>query len=217
MKKEHITFPCGKLKLEGIFCWTGSKLLTPAVIVCHPHPLYGGSMHNNVMYAITEALSAKSINVLLFNFRGVGESEGSYGGGREEQNDVKAALDWLQKRPDVDKIKLGLAGYSFGAGVVFPVACSDERVKAVALVSPYFEENPDALLQKCTKPKLIMSGSEDQMVPVDTVLAYGDKASDVKLVEIVKGPDHFWSGHEGRMSQLVADFFDSILTKNQGM
>jgi uncharacterized protein len=217
MKKEHITFSCGKLKLEGIFCVTESKLLTPAVIVCHPHPLFGGSMYNNVLYAIAEALSARSISVLLFNFRGVGESEGSYGGGREEQSDVKAALEWLQKRPDVDKIKLGLAGYSFGAGVVFPVACADERVKAVAMVSPYFEEDPGDLLQNCTKPKLIVSGSEDQMVPVDTVLSYGDKASDVKLVEIVKGPDHFWGGYEGRMSQLVADFFDSILIKNQGI
>jgi uncharacterized protein len=217
MKKEHITFPCGKLRLEGIFYGAGSKLLAPAVAVCHPHPLYGGSMHNNVTYAIADALSAKSINVLLFNFRGVGESEGSYGGGKEEQQDVKAALDWLQKRPGVDTVRLGLAGYSFGAGVAFPVACSDDRVKAVALVSPYFEASPQDLLQKCTKPKLIMSGNEDQMVPVETVLSYGDKASDVKLVEIIKGPDHFWNGYESRMSQLVADFFGSIFTKNQGI
>ncbi|MCX6008267.1 MAG: dienelactone hydrolase family protein [Chloroflexi bacterium] len=217
MKPEHVTFPCGKLNLEGVFFGTGSKGPLPAVVVCHPHPQYGGSMNNNVTHAIAGALATVTINAFLFNFRGVGASGGSYGGGIHEQQDVIAALDWLQKRPDVNPEKFGLAGYSFGAGVVFPVACSDERVKGFALVSPYFEDAQESLLSGCTKPKLIMGGSEDQVVSADIVLRYGRQAAEPKQVEIIKGPDHFWNGYEDRISETVAGFFGGLFTKNQGM
>jgi uncharacterized protein len=217
MKKEYVTFPCGKLKLEGIFFEAGSGDPLPAVVVCHPHPLYGGSMNNNVTMAIAGALGELPLNALLFNFRGVGASGGNYGGGTEEQEDVKAALDWLQKRADVNAAKLGLAGYSFGAGVVFPVACGDERVKGVALVSPYFEDSPENLLHNCVKPKLIISGSEDQAVLADVVLLYAREAAEPKQVEIVKGPDHFWNGYEDAMAETVAGFFGDLFTKDQGI
>ena len=217
MKPEHVTFQCGKLKLEGVFYGAESKEPLPAVVVCHPHPLYGGSMNNNVTHAIAGALAAVTVHAFLINFRGVGISDGSYGGGVHEQQDVVAALDWLKKRPDVNSAKLGLAGYSFGAGVVFPVACSDERVKAFALVSPYFEGAQESLLSGCSKPKLIMGGSEDQMISADIVLLYGRKAAEPKQVEIIKGPDHFWNGYEDKMAETVAGFFDGLFKKNQGM
>jgi uncharacterized protein len=217
MKPEHVTFPCGKLKLEGVFFGTEPKEPLPAVVICHPHPLYGGSMNNNVTHAIAGVLAAVKVNAFLFNFRGVGASDGSYGGGIQEQQDVKAALDWLQKRPDVDPARLGLSGYSFGAGVVFPVACGDERVRGVALVSPYFEDAQESLLRNCAKPKLIIGGSEDQVVLADVVLQYGREAAEPKQVEIIKGPDHFWNGYEDRMAELVAGFFGGLFAKNQGM
>lgn len=217
MKKEHITFPCGKIKLEGIFYGVGTNVTAPAVVVCHPHPMYGGSMHNNVTYAIASALAAVKISAFLFNFRGVGASGGSYGGGIEERKDILAALDWLKKRAEVDSKVLGLAGYSFGAGVAFPVACADGRVKAVALVSPYFENEAGELLKSCSKPKLILGGSEDQVVPQGTLLAYGQEAALPKQVEILKGADHFWNGYENAMSGIVAGFFGSIFTGNQGI
>jgi alpha/beta superfamily hydrolase len=157
------------------------------------------------------------VNAFLFNFRGVGASGGSYGGGIKEQQDVVAALDWLQKRPDVNPAKLGLAGYSFGAGVVFPVTCSDERVQGVALVSPYFEDAQESLLSGCAIPKLIMGGSEDKVVSADTVLLYGRQAAEPKQVEIIKGPDHFWNGFEDMMAENVAEFFNGLFSKNQGM
>jgi alpha/beta superfamily hydrolase len=77
MKKEYVTFPCGKLKLEGIFFEAGAGDPLPAVVVCHPHPLYGGSMNNNVTMAIAGALGELPLNALLFNFRGVGASGGN--------------------------------------------------------------------------------------------------------------------------------------------
>ena len=204
-------FPCGELKLEGLYYSVEAKESVPAVVVCHPHPLYGGSMHNNVTYAIADALVKSGIAALLFNFRGVGRSQGSYGGGIAEQEDVRAALDWLESRKGVDAGRLGLAGYSFGAGVAFPVGCRDARVKAIALVSPYFESPPLSLLKGCLKPKLILGGSADDMVPAEDVETYGREAAEPKKCEIIKGPDHFWGGYERPMAEKVAGFFKDNL------
>jgi alpha/beta superfamily hydrolase len=211
MKPHHITFPCGSLKLEGLYYGIEAREPVPAVVVCHPHPLYGGSMRNNVTYAIADALVKSGIAALLFNFRGVGRSQGSYGGGTAEQEDVKAALDWLGAGKGVDAGRLGLAGYSFGAGVAFPVGCRDALVRAMALVSPYFESSPNSLLRSCLKPKLILGGSEDDMVPAQDVETYGREAAEPKKCEIIKGPDHFWGGYERPMAEKVAGFFKDIL------
>ena len=211
MKAEQIIFKCGELKLEGLYYSIQTKESVPAVVVCHPHPLYGGSMHNNVTNAIADALVKSGIAALLFNFRGVGGSQGSHGGGIAEQEDVKAALDWLESVKDVDTQRLGLAGYSFGAGVAFPVGCADLRVKAVALVSPYFGHTPLSLFTSCLKPKLILGGSRDGTVPAKDVEIYGREAAEPKKCEIIKGPDHFWGGYERPMSEKVAGFFKDTL------
>lgn len=211
MKPRQVTFPCGELRLEGLYYGMEAEEPVPAVVVCHPHPLYGGSMHNNVTYAIAGALVKSGTAALLFNFRGVGKSGGKHGGGVAEQQDVSAALDWLQGEGDVDKSRLGLAGYSFGGGVALPVACADARVRAVALISPYFEGPTAALLKDCRKPKLIMGGGNDDMVPPSAVGQYGREAAEPKTFETVKGADHFWGGYEGRMAEKVAGFFKDCL------
>jgi len=211
MKPQHVIFPCGELKLEGLYYGVEVKRPVPAVIVCHPHPLHGGSMHNNVTYAVADALVKSGIAALLFNFRGVGGSGGRHGGGIAEQQDISAALGWLQGQKNVDKTRLGLAGYSFGGGVALPAACADERVKCVALISPYFEESPVSLLKGCRKPKLIVGGGSDDMVLPSDVEQYGREAAAPKTYEIIKGADHFWGGYEGQMADRVAGFFHSSL------
>ncbi len=211
MKPLPITFQCGELKLEGLYFSLERQGPLPAVVVCHPHPLYGGSMHNNVTCAIADALVAVSMDALLFNFRGVGSSQGGYGGGVEEQKDIAAALEWLQGREGVDGGRLGLAGYSFGAGVALPVGCANERVKGIALISPYFENSPLDMLRGCRKPKLIMGGSNDDRVLPADVETYGEEAAEPKECEIIDGPDHFWGGYEGQMAESVAGFFKDIL------
>lgn len=148
MKPRSVMFPCGGIKLEGLFYGVEAQGPVPAVVVCHPHPLHGGSMHNNVTYAIADVLVGSGIAALLFNFRGVGRSQGSYGGGTAEQEDIGAAIDWLALGQGVDVGRAGLAGYSFGGGVALPVACADERVRCIALISPYFEISPIVLLKE---------------------------------------------------------------------
>jgi hypothetical protein len=207
MKKEHVTFSCGKLKLEGLYFTAMSAGPAPAVVVCHPHPLYGGSMHNNVTYSLAAALVSANISALLFNFRGVGGSDGAHGGGTGEQEDVKAALDYLQSLKGIDGKRLGLAGYSFGGGVVLPVACSDDRVRAFALISPYSEDRQYGLLKTCTKPMLIIGGSRDELVTPEEVEMCASAAAGPKHLEIISGADHFWGGYEERLAGLTAAFF----------
>lgn len=211
MKPLDIVFPCGEIKLEGLYYGVETNGTVPGIVVCHPHPLYGGSMHNNVTYAVAGAVVKSGIAALLFNFRGVGRSGGRHGGGSAEQQDILAALDWLKGHTGVDKERLGLAGYSFGGGVALPAACADERVKALALISPYFERPPAALLRDCRKPKLIMGGGSDGMVLPSALEQYCREAAEPKTFEMVKGADHFWGGYEGRMAEKVAGFFQDCL------
>jgi uncharacterized protein len=210
MRETHVTFPCGLLKLEGIHYAAVGQGIRPAVVVCHPHPLNGGSMHNSVVEAVAAALSAVRINALLFNFRGVGGSDGSYGGGMEERKDVTAALDWLEKQRSTDGDKLGVCGYSFGGGVALPVACAEDRVEGVALISPYFEVLPDGLLRTCTKAKLFVTGTEDRVVAPEDVASYSTMAAEPKRAAFINGADHFWGGYEKEMADVVAEFFSGL-------
>lgn len=193
--------------LEGVRYLPEGSSTFPAVVLCHPHPLYGGSMDNNVIQAAASALVDRAIVTLAFNFRGVGGSGGSYGGGTAEQDDVKAALSWLVSQPEVDSDRVGLLGYSFGAAVALPVGCGDERVKAMALISPPLEPSQMSLLQGCTRPKLILCGSDDFIVPPQQAELFRSQAADPTQFELIDGADHFWWGYERVLADKVAAFF----------
>jgi alpha/beta superfamily hydrolase len=183
------------------------------VVLCHPHPLYGGSMDNNDVRALASALVDNSMIAFMFNFRGVGRSQGSFGRGVAEQNDVAAALTWLASQPEVDVDKLGLVGYSFGAAVALPVGCSDERVKAMALISPPIEPAQVPWLKECAKPKLIVCGSQDFVVPAKGVKQVVQGAAEPKQFELVDGADHSWWGYEPELVGKVVEFLHGSLAK----
>jgi alpha/beta superfamily hydrolase len=203
-----VSFPCGELTLRGLCYFPDGDGVFPAVVLCHPHPLYGGSMDNNVIMAASSALVERSVIAFMFNFRGVGGSQGSYGDGIAEQEDVKAAISWLVLQPAVDINRLGLLGYSFGAAVALPVACKDDRVKVVALVS--LPPGPSQLsqLKGCTKPKLIICGTDDFVLPLDQAKLMNQEAAEPKQFELISGADHFWAGYEAVLSEKVAAFFE---------
>ena len=164
-------------------------------------------MNNNVILAVSSALAEKSIIAFMFNFRGVGGSQGSYGDGVAEQEDVAAAISWLISQPAVDNNRVGLLGYSFGAAVALPVACADERVRAVALISLPPGPSKASQLKGCTKPKLIVCGTNDFVVPLDQAKLISRKAAEPKQFELISGADHFWLGYETVLSAKVAAFF----------
>lgn len=213
MKRSHVTFPCGDIQLEGAWHLPEATSTLAAVVVCHPHPLYGGSMSNNVVWAICQALAQRSIAALRFNFRGVGRSEGTFGGGIVEQEDVKAALSFVLSDPDIDQNKVGLAGYSFGAGVAAPVAIQDSRVKLLALVSPALSDSTWEQLKGYQIPKLLISGQHDFVIPAAQFQQHLKDIVEPRQGVVISGADHFWQGHEDELAQKVAQFFVAGFSK----
>ncbi|MEJ2740587.1 MAG: CocE/NonD family hydrolase [Dehalococcoidia bacterium] len=216
MKQTAIWFHSGTIKLQG-YCYSPDADGTfPAVVLCHPHSLNGGSMSNLVIRTLGNALVERSMIAVMFNFRGVGKSEGSYGGGIGEQEDLIAALDWTVSQKEVDKERIGAAGYSFGGSVALPVAGRDPRIKALALVSPALDSSHIPYLRQYTGPKLIISGAEDDLILPGNVELWNKEAAEPKFLEFIEGADHFWFGMDDVVADRVADFFERFLVKNSG-
>ena len=125
MKETEVLFPCGELQLEGRIGFPEGNGPFPAVIICHPHPLYGGDMDNNVVTRLYEEMVGASFISFRFNFRGVGRSQGTHSEGKGEPEDVAAAILYIDELPEVDSGRIGLAGYSAGAGYGIPVGVAD--------------------------------------------------------------------------------------------
>jgi alpha/beta superfamily hydrolase len=205
MIENRVRFPCGDLSLEGVSAVPDSKGPFPGVVVCHPHPLYGGEMNNNVVVPICVALAQASIVSLRFNFRGVGASQGKFADGIGEREDVTAAISYLSTLEAVDKERIGLCGYSFGGAISLEVAPADERLKALALVSP--EISTYVPLKQYTKPKLIVCGGADQFVSIISLQRLAEELPPPNDFELISGADHFWAGYEDKVAARVAAFF----------
>ena len=211
MKKTRVSFPSGGLVLEGILAIPEGAGPFPAVIVCHPHPLYGGSMDNNVVYSLSETLTQASLASFKFNFRGVGGSQGEFGQGIGEREDVEAAISFISTVKEVDSKRIGLAGYSAGAGFALPVGFNDDRITALAAVSPPLPMFDFDFLKSCPKPKFLISGSRDDLIPTDQFLEFCQNLPEPKECESIEGADHFWWGYESSLAAKVTAFFTKVL------
>ena len=181
----------------------GGPDATHAALVCHPHPVYGGTLHNKVVFHTMKALHSFGFPVLRFNFRGTGLSEGEHAGGIGEVDDVRAALDWLERE---FTLPIVFAGFSFGAAVGLQAACPDERVTALiglGLPASVFDNRTYDFdfLRTCTKPKLFVSGSRDQFGPPGKLEALVESFADPKKLVRIEAGDHFF---EGRLKELRA-------------
>lgn len=185
---------------------TGVDNATHAAVVCHPHPLFGGTLHNKVVFHTMKALNSFGFPVLRFNFRGTGLSQGEHDQGNGEVEDVRTALDWLDAEFHLPMI---FAGFSFGAAVGLRAACADARVRAVIGVgTPVAPVAADAeepriytfdFMQDCTKPKLFVSGARDQFGPRAKLEELVASAPEPKRLVLIEGADHFF---EGRLREL---------------
>ncbi|MGP8080994.1 MAG: alpha/beta hydrolase [Dehalococcoidales bacterium] len=210
MISRRVVFPCGEIQLEGILHLPEDNGPSSAVIVCHPHPLYGGDMDNNVVTAVCNGLGRSSIASLRFNFRGVGNSGGRYSEGLVEQDDLRAALNFLFTLKEIDSRRIGLAGYSFGGMVANAVAMKDNRVKQLALISPALERTGWAQLKEDLRPKLIIIGDADTTVAFRPFQRF---FGDAGQYQIIAGADHFWSGFEEKIGDKIARFFHDGLQR----
>ncbi len=185
---------------------------THAALVCHPHPMFGGTMHNKVVFNAMKALNGLGLPVLRFNFRGAGLSEGKHDDGRGEADDVRAALDWLHGELH---LPLVFAGFSFGAGVGLRAACADSRVGAViALGLPIAAAGRDydyAFLRDCGKPKLFISGTQDQFCPRAELEGVMAAAAGPKQVVFIEGADHFFEGRLGEVQKEIEEWLRAML------
>lgn len=202
---EKIEFPCHDITLEGVLALPEGNGPFGLVVVCHPHPLYGGNMYNNVVHAICEKLGERGLAWLKFNFRGVGKSGGHFGGGLGEKDDARAAISFAEKQTKIDAGKMGICGYSFGSTVAIAVAVEDMRVQAVAGISPFIQ--PAELLDHYTKPKLFISGANDEFIEPHDLKQLVAKLPEPKECVIYPGVDHFWGGSENSMAEKVSQFF----------
>jgi alpha/beta superfamily hydrolase len=211
MKETRVGFLSGELLLEGILATPQGAGPFPAVIVCHPHPLYGGSMDNNVVDGLFEALAQASFISLKFNFRGVGQSQGEFDRGIGEEMDAAAAISFLSELKEVDGNRIGLAGYSAGAGFALPVGSSDARIKALAAVSPPLNIFDFGFLKGCRKPKSVISGGKDDFVSAEHFLEFCGNLPEPKECQTVEGADHLWWGYESSLAAKVTAFFVKAL------
>ena len=183
----------------------GSADAKHAALVCHPHPVYGGTLHNKVVFHAMKALNSFGFPVLRFNFRGAGLSHGEHAHGEGEVDDVRTALDWLDRE---FQLPLIFAGFSFGAAVGLRAACPDARVKTlIALgtpISPVDDRSYDySFLESCTKPKLFVSGSRDQFASKASLEALFAPLPEPKKLVIIEAADHFFEGRLREMREAI--------------
>jgi len=196
--------PAGRL--EAIL-WTplGSARPPLAAVVCHPHPLFGGTMHNKVIYQTGKALDALGIPVLRFNFRGAGLSAGVHDRGAGEQGDVRAALDFLAT--EFPGVPLLLAGFSFGAWVGLRVGCEDQRVSHLIGLGIPVDSTDFSFLRQCNKPKLFAHGSNDEHGDIEKVRALITALPGSNHLSVIEGVDHFFTGKLEQLALAINAWF----------
>jgi len=217
IKSLFLEGPAGRL--EALLN-AGAENATHAAVVCHPHPLFGGTLHNKVVFHTMKALNSFGFPVLRFNFRGAGLSQGEHDHGGGEVEDVRTALDWMDAefhRP------LVFAGFSFGAAVGLRASYADERVKAlIGVGTPVVPVAADSevpriytfdFLRDCVKPKLFVSGARDQFGPRAKLEALVASLPEPKKLVLIEGADHFFEGRLRELREAIEGWVRDALSR----
>jgi len=215
MQQQRTTFKSGDLSLEGILYLPEGTEPFPCVVVCHPHPLYGGSMDNNVIDAVCNALVQSSIAAFKFNFRGVGRSQGRYEEGKGEGDDSRNAIKYASALKEIDAERIGLCGYSAGAAFSLPACWSEKNVKAIAAISPPLAMFDFSFVAYCDKPLFLISGSYDDFTPSQKFIEFCRDLHDTSEYELIVGADHFWMEYELKLAEMVSSFFIKALANKE--
>ncbi len=162
-----------------------------AALVCHPHPLYGGTMHNKVVYRIARGLRGAGMVVLRFNFRGVGGSEGEHAHMEGEIEDARAALDWLRQR--YSDLPFALAGFSFGAGVITRLGCPLNDAIFLMPVG-HSTQRDNNYLESCSARKIFIQSTHDEFGPRPELEAVYARLPEPKQLIWIEAQDHFFRG-----------------------
>jgi alpha/beta superfamily hydrolase len=176
-----------------------------AVVLCHPHPVYGGTMDNRVVYRAAKAAAEAGFAALRFNFRGVGQSTGAFDQGIGEKEDVTAAIDWLEAK--YPGLPLALVGYSFGAWVGLHVGCADTRIRALVGLGLPLDLYDFDFLNGTLKPALYIIGTRDEYCSQENLDRLELRLPGSSMVSRIEGSGHFFDGHVEVIQNLIGDFF----------
>jgi uncharacterized protein len=197
---SFVDIPVSHGRLEALF-WKVEGARSAAV-VCHPHPLHGGTLHNHVTYRTADALRKAGVSALRFNFRGVGRSTGSYDDGRGEVDDARAALDWLQhQQPGVPLL---VAGFSFGSRVALQLSAEDPRVERVLLVGAALRLFSFGVARDLHKPKAFIHADHDEYAPLEDVRRLVEETPPPHQLFVVTDSDHLCTGRLDAFEQEAA-------------
>lgn len=188
----------------------------PIALVLHPHPQFGGTMNNKVVYAMYQSFVKRGFSTLRFNFRGVGRSQSTFDNGQGEMSDAASALDWMQAHnPNAHACWIG--GFSFGAWISMQLMMRRPEINGFLTISPPASQHDFSFLAPCPASGLIVHGDKDEIVPVDSVDKLAAKLRSQKNItvdyETVKGCDHFYGDHMDKLNKIINDYLDKSLVK----
>ena len=193
--------PAGRI--EAILKEPGTPV-TRAAIVCHPHPLFGGTMHNKVVFRIARAFQDAGFAVLRFNFRGTGRSEGAHDQGRGEQDDLRAAIRFMEDQ--YAGAEIWLAGFSFGSSVMLRAACGDREIRALIAAGVPVSKVDFQTVTGCDRPKLFVQGARDEFGSAADLENFVARLDGPKQLKVIPDADHFFAGHLPELYQAVSEF-----------
>jgi alpha/beta superfamily hydrolase len=199
IESHDIAGPAGRL--EALLEEPDEREAHTAVVLCHPHPLFGGTLHNKVIYRMARAIRRSGAVVLRFNFRGVGRSEGQHAQLEGEIEDARAALDWLRAR--YPELPFALAGFSFGARVITRLGCETQPAWMLACGFPT-RHGPAEYLETCGVPKIFIQSTNDQYGPRAELEAEFARFAEPKTLSWVPADDHFFAGGLDEFEGVVA-------------
>jgi len=202
---RHVDLYGSAGRLEALY----RELQDPAgvAVICHPHPMGGGTLHNKVVFRAARGLENANIATLRFNFRGVGASAGKHDEGEGEQGDVMAAIEWAKKKHPGKKLIVG--GFSFGAWVASRVACELPEVDAIFLIGTPVNKYDFGHLRHCEKPILFLHGTDDEYGDVEKLERLGESVRNAESV-IVTGADHFFSKQLDAVDETIRQWAEEV-------
>lgn len=204
-----ISGPAGRI--EAILKEPAGEI-TRAAVVCHPHPLFGGTMHNKVVYRIAKAFFDSGFATLRFNFRGAGRSEGKHDEGRGEQNDLRSMIRFIEEK--YTGAEIWLAGFSFGAAVLLRAGCPNPLIGALIAVGTPVSKYDFASEAICDKPRLFVQGGQDEFGSVADLEKLMAALNGPVQMKVIEGAGHFFEGHLDELSRVVSAFIVSIRSES---
>ena len=202
-------------RLEG--CYHQSKRANaPLALLLHPHPQYGGTMNNEVVFNLYQNFARRGFSSLRFNFRGVGRSQGQFDNGQGELSDAASALDWMQSRnPNTNTC--WIAGFSFGAWVAMQLMMRRPEISGFISIATPASQYDFSFLAPCPASGMIIHGDKDEVVPQSSVNKLAQKLQKQKNIKIdyriIEGSDHFFLDHLEPLNKQVNDYLDKVLSK----